>query len=195
MNKKKTIILIIIILLIATGTYAITNIKKIIKETDDYIIREATLDNKKGYHFEIKNKEGVLANQLVNVVFGVWLNQSYGLQIVALGSASAVIGFAELIGEGGVSLISDGLTKRKAVFIGIIGCIISSLILPFLGRTIWGAYIGLFLFYLTFEFTIVSGIPMMTGILPSAVGPTFNSRFPPLLTISISSCISFLDEL
>jgi len=31
-----------------------------------------------------------------------------------------------------------------------------------------GAIIGLFLFYLTFEFTIVSGIPLMTEVLPSA---------------------------
>ena len=108
------------------------------------------------------------ANQLVNVVFGVWLNESYGLQIAALGGASAVIGISELIGEGGVSLISDRLSKKKAVLFGVIGNILASILLPFLGGTIWGAYLGLFLFYLTFEFTIVSVIPLMTGVLPEA---------------------------
>ena len=109
-----------------------------------------------------------LANQLVNVVFGVWLNESYGLQIAALGGASAVIGISELIGEGGVGLISDRLSKQKAVLFGVIGNILASILLPFLGGTVWGAYLGLFLFYLTFEFTIVSMIPLMTGVLPKA---------------------------
>jgi predicted MFS family arabinose efflux permease len=108
------------------------------------------------------------ANQVVNVVFGVWLNDSYGLQIAALGGASAVIGIAELIGEGGVSILSDRISKKKAVLGGIIGSVISSSLLPFLGGTVWSAFIGLFLFYLTFEFTIVSGIPMMSGVLPEA---------------------------
>jgi predicted MFS family arabinose efflux permease len=108
------------------------------------------------------------ANQLVNVVFGVWLNESYGLQIAALGGASAVIGISELIGEGGVGLISDRLSKQKAVLFGVIGNILAAILLPFLGGTMWGAYLGLFLFYLTFEFTIVSVKPLMTGVLPEA---------------------------
>jgi predicted MFS family arabinose efflux permease len=108
------------------------------------------------------------ANQVVNVVFGVWLNDSHGLQIAALGGASVVIGISELIGEGGVGLVSDRLSKQKAVLFGVIGNILASILLPFLGGTMWGAYLGLFLFYLTFEFTIVSVIPLMTGVLPEA---------------------------
>ena len=110
------------------------------------------------------------ANQLVNVVFGVWLNDSFGLQIAALGGASAVIGVAELIGEGGVSAITDRISKEKAVMIGITGNVVASLILPFLGGTVWGAFLGLFVFYLTFEFSIVSMLPMVTGVLPAARG-------------------------
>jgi len=111
-----------------------------------------------------------LANQLVNVVFGVWLNDSFGLQIAALGGASAVIGIAELIGEGGVIGITDRISKEKAVLIGVIGNVLASLILPFLGGSVWGAFIGLFFFYLTFEFSIVSMLPMVTGVLPAARG-------------------------
>ena len=111
-----------------------------------------------------------LANQMVNVVFGVWLNDSFGLQIAALGGASAVIGIAELIGEGGVSAITDRISKEKAVLIGVLGNMLASLMLPFLGGTVWGAFIGLFVFYLTFEFSIVSMLPLVTGILPAARG-------------------------
>ncbi len=110
------------------------------------------------------------ANQLVNVVFGVWLNQSFGLQIAALGGASALIGIAELVGEGGVSAIADKMGTRKAVTYGLIGSVITSTILPLIGGTTVGAYLGLFFFYLTFEFAIVSLIPLMTGVLPEARG-------------------------
>jgi predicted MFS family arabinose efflux permease len=110
------------------------------------------------------------ANQLVNVVFGVWLNQTFGLQIAALGGASVLIGIAELLGEGGVSAIVDRIGMKKAVAWGLITSVLSSLLLPFLGGSTAGAYLGLFLFYLTFEFTIVSLIPLMTGVLPEARG-------------------------
>ena len=110
------------------------------------------------------------ANQLINVVFGVWLNQSFGMQIAALGGASIVIGIAELIGEGGVSALADRISIKRAVLLGTIGNILACGLLPILGRTNWGAYLGLFLFYLTFEITLVSLIPLMAGILPAARG-------------------------
>ena len=110
------------------------------------------------------------ANQLVNVVFGVWLNQSFGLQIAALGGASALIGIAELLGEGGVSAIADRIGMWKAVAYGLIASVFSSLLLPLIGVSTVGAYLGLFVFYLTFEFTIVSLIPLMTEVLPEARG-------------------------
>jgi predicted MFS family arabinose efflux permease len=65
-------------------------------------------------------------------------------------------------------MFTDKIGKRKALAIGIIGNCLAALSLPFLGRSLVGAMLGLFLFYLTFEFTMVSGIPLMTEILPSA---------------------------
>jgi predicted MFS family arabinose efflux permease len=44
----------------------------------------------------------------------------------------------------------------------------AALLLSVLGRTPTGALVGLFLFYITFEFTLVSLIPMMTEVLPEA---------------------------
>ena len=108
------------------------------------------------------------AHQLVNGVFSVWLAESFGLQIMALGGASAVIGLAELTGEGGVSLIADRISIKKAVLLGLIGSVLTSLILPHLGGSTWTAFLGLFLFYLTFEFTLVSLVPLMAGVLSGA---------------------------
>ncbi|MEA3351751.1 MAG: MFS transporter [Chloroflexota bacterium] len=108
------------------------------------------------------------ANETINLIFGVWMEDAFELKIIALGATAAVIGFAELGGETLVGALVDGLGKVRAVSIGLgLNCI-AALAFPLLGRNITGALIGLFLFYITFEFTLVSIIPMMTEILPAA---------------------------
>ena len=108
------------------------------------------------------------ANEVVNLIFGVWLEQSFGLQIAALGAASAVIGLSELGGEGLVAAFVDRIGKPRAVALGLEVNSLAALILPILGQTTAGALIGLFFFYISFEFTLVSSIPLMTELVPSA---------------------------
>ena len=95
-----------------------------------------------------------------------WVNRDVGL--IALGAASAVIGVAELTGEGLVAGLADKLGKRRAVAIGIGTNVLAALALPHLGTTVSGALLGLFLFYITFEVTLVSAIPLMTELVPEA---------------------------
>jgi predicted MFS family arabinose efflux permease len=108
------------------------------------------------------------ANEVVNLIFGVWLEDSFGLKIAALGAASAIIGLSELGGEGLVAAFVDRLGKPRAIAIGLLTNSLAALSLPFLGRTEAGALAGLFFFYISFEFTLVSCIPLMTEILPGA---------------------------
>jgi len=108
------------------------------------------------------------ANELVSLIFGVWLEDSFGLKIAALAGASAVIGLSELGGEGLVALTTDKLGKPRALLLGVVGNAVASLLLPIVGRTQIGALIGLFLFYITFEYIMVSHIPMMTEVMPDA---------------------------
>jgi predicted MFS family arabinose efflux permease len=108
------------------------------------------------------------SNELVNLIFGVWLEDSFGLKIAALAGASAVIGLSELGGEGLVALTTDRLGKPRALALGLTGNILAALLLPIVGRTEAGALIGLFLFYITFEYVLVSHIPMMTEVMPEA---------------------------
>ncbi len=109
-----------------------------------------------------------VANEIVSLVFGVWLEDSFGLQIAALGASAAVIGFSELGGEGLVALFYDKLGKEHAVGFGLVANSIAALLLPILGQSTIGALLGLFLFYITFEFTLVSVVPMMTEVMPTA---------------------------
>ena len=111
---------------------------------------------------------GSAGNEIINLIFGVWMEDSFGLMIIALGGAAAVIGLAELGGE----IFSGGLVDRfgkvPAIRVGLIANCFAALLFPFIGNNVAGAVIGLFIFFITFEFWLVSSIPMMTEIMPDA---------------------------
>jgi len=108
------------------------------------------------------------ANEVINLIFGVWLEDSFGLLIIALGGTAAVIGLAELAGETLTGGLVDRMGKVRAVGMGLIGNCLAVLIFPLAGSNTAGALVGLFLFFITFEFSMVSSIPMMTEIKPDA---------------------------
>ena len=101
-------------------------------------------------------------------MFGVWLEDSFGLQLGALAASAAVIGLSELGGESLTAALVDKLGKRRAVGIGIAANTLAALLLWLLGRSEWGALLGLFLFYLSFEFTMVSCLPLISAVAPGA---------------------------
>lgn len=109
-----------------------------------------------------------VANETVNLVFGVWMEEDFGLKIATLGFASALIGLSEFGGETLVALLTDRLGKPRALTLGLLLNSLAALALPFLGRSLTGALAGLFFFYISFEFTLVSSLPLMTEILPAA---------------------------
>lgn len=110
----------------------------------------------------------IVGNEVVNVVYGVWIKDSFGLQIAALGAASAVIGFSELAGEGITAFLADHLGKEKTIFIGLAASSLFVLTLPWLGGSVVGVMIWLFLFYFSFEVVIISALPMMSEVMPQA---------------------------
>jgi predicted MFS family arabinose efflux permease len=113
-----------------------------------------------------------VSNEVVNIVFGAWLEIGFGLQVAALGAASAVIGVSELSGEGLVAGFADRIGKRRAVALGIVANAAACLALEPLGHSLPGALLGLFLFYVTFEFALVSSIPLMSELVPGARATT-----------------------
>lgn len=163
-------------LLAALGLAAFLVIWRVIPDRDPH--HEPVSNSRDGYRAVLASVPALAgisialwasaANELVNVTFGVWLEDSFGLRIIALAGASAVIGVSELSGEGLVALTTDRLGKPLALTIGLIGNAFAAILLPFIGQTQSGALIGLFLFYITFEYVMVSHIPLMTEVVPSA---------------------------
>lgn len=109
-----------------------------------------------------------VANDNLFVVYGAWLEKKFGLGIVALGFGTGVIGIAELAGESLTAALADRLGLKRSVIGGLTACIICYGILPFLGQTLSMALTGLFIVFLTFEFTIVASLSLFTELVPES---------------------------
>jgi predicted MFS family arabinose efflux permease len=107
------------------------------------------------------------SNEMITIIYSEWMENAFGLQVVALGIASGIIGISELAGEGLVAAIVDRLGKRRSVGVGLLLYAVSCLALP-LAHSVESALVALFMFYITFEFTIVSYIPLLTQLVPTA---------------------------
>jgi predicted MFS family arabinose efflux permease len=110
------------------------------------------------------------ANEILNVVYATWLEASFGLSVLQLGLSTTVIGLAELSGEGLVMSFADRLGLRRAIGLGFVASALAYLALPVLAQNLQLALAALFVVYVTFEFTIVASIPLMTELLPEARG-------------------------
>jgi predicted MFS family arabinose efflux permease len=132
-----------------------------------------------------------MANEVIGLIFGVWLEASFGLQLAALGLAAAVLGIAELSGESLVAVLTDRLGKRRSIILGTLVNCLAVIALPFTKGSLPAAMVALFFFYISFEFTIVSSIPLLTEVLPSARA-TMMSGFFTLASIgrAVSSWIT-----
>jgi predicted MFS family arabinose efflux permease len=109
-----------------------------------------------------------VANDNLFVVYGAWLEESFGLSIVAIGLGTSAIGVAELIGESLTAVLADRFGLKRSVILGLSLCLISYGLLSVFGQTLALAFGGLFMIFLTFEFTIVSFLPLCTELLPGS---------------------------
>jgi len=111
-----------------------------------------------------------LGNENLSVVYAAWLERSFGLSVAALGLSTTVIGVAELAGEGLVMGLADRLGKRRVIAAGLIFSALAYLALPLAGARLDLGLVGLFLVFITFEFTVVATLPLMTELMPLARG-------------------------
>jgi len=111
----------------------------------------------------------VMAQEVPFIVYGAWLESSFGLSLSKLGLASIVVGLAEATGEFGTTLFTDRLGKKRSVLLGSFSLAASLILLPGLARLgLAPALIGVVLMMLSFEFAFVSLIPMASEIAPEA---------------------------
>ena len=110
------------------------------------------------------------AGQMVFVVFGAWLEDSYGFGTLAVGGVAFLLGVAELCSSTSTMRFTDRIGKRRAVTMGAALVIPAALGLGAVGAHVVAGIAVLFLFVLGFEFAIVSFIPLITEVVPGAAG-------------------------
>jgi predicted MFS family arabinose efflux permease len=116
-----------------------------------------------------------LAIEIPFIVYGAWLEAAFGLSLSALGLASTVVGVAEATAEFGTAVITDRLGKRRSVLVGLLGLAASLLVLPWLsGFGLAAALAGVVLMMLSFEFGLVSLLPLATELAPEARASLFS---------------------
>jgi predicted MFS family arabinose efflux permease len=108
-----------------------------------------------------------MALEIPFIVYGAWLETSFGLSLSTLGLASIVVGVAEASAELGTTLLTDRLGKRRSVLAGLSGLAVSLLFLaPLASLGLIGALSGIALVIVAFEFAIVSLLPLVTELAP-----------------------------
>ncbi len=106
------------------------------------------------------------ANDNLFVVYGAWLEKSFGLGIVALGLGTSLIGVAELVGEGFTAMMADRFGLKRSVVVGLSLTVVSYFVLPFLDTSLTAAMTGLAILFFIYEFTIVTSLSLCTEMLP-----------------------------
>jgi len=111
-----------------------------------------------------------LANDSLFVVYGAWLEKTFNLSVTALGLGTTVIGAAELAGESLTALLSDKVGLKRSVLYGLVISTACYGVFPFLGKDLTLALFGLFIVFISFEFTIVTAFSLCTELLPHSRG-------------------------
>jgi predicted MFS family arabinose efflux permease len=112
----------------------------------------------------------LMATELIFVVYAGWLEADFGATTEQLGLVFGLLGFAELGGSIGSTLLVDRLGKRRTVLIAFAVVALLQGLLPASAGN-WALFLVLFLLLdLWFEFAIVSIFPLISGILPEARG-------------------------
>jgi len=108
------------------------------------------------------------ANKTVNLIFGLWIGDNFGVDLTALTAASVVIGISELGGEVTTSLWLDAVGKRRMIWIFLGVNSLAALLLPFLTSSLGWSLAGLGFFYISFEIVVVGALTLMSEVVPDA---------------------------
>ena len=111
------------------------------------------------------------------IVYGAWLEKSYGLSLAAIGFGTILIGMSELLGEACTALLSDRLGLKRALVLGGCLCSCAYFLLPVLDRGLVFVLAGLFLVFLFFEFTIVTSMGLATELVPEFRASTLSAFY------------------
>lgn len=102
------------------------------------------------------------------VVYGAWLEKSFGLSIIAIGIGTIAIGAAELLGEISTATLADKIGLKRSVIYGLTLNTFAYILIPFVGNKLFFALVSLFFIFIFFEFFLVSFLSVCTELVPGS---------------------------
>jgi predicted MFS family arabinose efflux permease len=106
----------------------------------------------------------MLAAELIFVAYAGWLQRDFAASTEQVGLIFGLLGFVELGGSMGATLLTDRIGKRRSVVLGFLAVAVLQALLP-LSAGSWPLFLTLFLLFdLCFEFAIVSTFPLVSGL-------------------------------
>jgi DHA1 family inner membrane transport protein len=118
-----------------------------------------------------------LASDNLFVIYGAWLEQSYGLGLAAIGFSTILIGISEILGEGMTALFSDRIGLKRSILLGLSLCGGAYFLLPALDIGLSFVLAGLFLIFFFFEFTYVTAMSLTTELVPELRASTMSAFY------------------
>lgn len=109
-----------------------------------------------------------VSNEVVNLVFGQWIRDNFGLAFETLTLASVIIGTSELASEFLSAVFLDKLGKIRTIFVSLAFNTVAVLLLAMSGKSFAFALLSLALFYISFEFALIAMMTYMSEIFPAA---------------------------
>lgn len=106
--------------------------------------------------------------EMIFVVMGAWLENSFGMSLFALAGVGALLGVAELGGEGLMVAFTDRVGKRNSFALGLAATAIALVFLSFLNQDLVPGLVSLFLVIAFLELSVISGIPLASEMRPSS---------------------------
>ncbi|HET6315643.1 MAG TPA: MFS transporter, partial [Chloroflexota bacterium] len=110
----------------------------------------------------------LFASDMIAISYASFLERAFNVDVLTLGGIVATFALADLSGE----LLSmwgvDRFGKKRALLVGFAATTVAYFAMPLLGASLTVAVAALFVYYVCFEFTIVSVFPLISELVPQA---------------------------
>ena len=105
-------------------------------------------------------------------VTGTWMDEVLGVSVGGIGLVAMSFGFAELVASMCSSAFADRLGKRRTMQASVTCVLVGLVVVAITGSSLLIGAIGLLIFFLGFEYSIVTSFSLVSEAMPEARGRT-----------------------
>lgn len=109
-----------------------------------------------------------LSHEIFFINYGLWMEDSFGLALTALGAITIVIAAAEVIGEFIVIAVADHFGAKTTSMAGMFIAALCFFVMPYLAFSLPLAMLSIFILFIAIETAIVAALPLFTEIMPKS---------------------------